>query len=212
MSRYTLEEEEQIAGLKAFWSKYGNAILIALIIIFGSYASYNGYRWFKGEQSKEAVVAYERMQEAVLAGDSDLVEKIAQSLKSDHASTPYASRGLMLAAKAQYDAGKKDLATGALQWVVDNADLDEYAASARLTLSGILMEEGSLDNANQLLSGKQFAGFEGLFTDRRADIALIKKDYAQAKSLYAKAKSELPAGSPWIEAIEKKLSAIPSEG
>jgi predicted negative regulator of RcsB-dependent stress response len=37
---YDLEEQEQLADLKAFWNKYGNP-LTWLLIVVNSYAGYN---------------------------------------------------------------------------------------------------------------------------------------------------------------------------
>lgn len=212
MSRFSLEEEEQIAGLKAFWNKYGNPILIALIVVFGSYAAYNGYRWYLGEQSKEAVVAFEKLQKAIDESDLTLVSKIEASLISDHKSSPYVSRGLLLASKAYYEGGKLAEAEKALSWVADNEKLAEYQGVARLNLSSLLAEDGRYDQANALLAGKQYPGFEGLFADRRGDIAFMQKNYSEAKTLYQLAQQKLPADSPWLEVINKKLSAIPAEG
>ena len=41
---YDLEEQEQLAQLKAWWQKYGNPILSAVTVVLLGFAAYNGWR------------------------------------------------------------------------------------------------------------------------------------------------------------------------
>lgn len=210
MSRYTLEEEEQIASLKAFWGKYGNFILTVLILIFGGFAANNGYKWWQAHIAKEAVVGYESLQEAVNKGDLELLKKVQGSLLEDHKRTPYAERGAILAARAFYDAKNIEEAKKSLTWVIQNGKSDEFVATARLTLSGVLLEEGKTQEAKALVQDIKTIGFEGLFQDRLGDIAMVNKDYAGAKAAYDQALLKLQPESPWLEVVRRKLSAIPA--
>jgi predicted negative regulator of RcsB-dependent stress response len=209
LSRYTLEEEEQIASLKAFWGKYGNFILTVLILIFGGFAANNGYKWWQAHTAKEAVAGYESLQEAVNKGDLELLKKVQSSLLEDHKRTPYAERGAIVAARAFYDAKNVEEAKKSLAWVVENGKSEEFVATARLTLSGLLLEEGKTDEAKALVQGVKTIGFEGLFHDRLGDIAMISKDYAGAKVAYDQALLTLQPNSPWQEVVKRKLSAVP---
>lgn len=211
MSRYTLEEEEQIASLKAFWGKYGNFILTVLILVFGGFAANNGYKWWQAHAAKEAVVGYESLQEAVNKGDLELLKKVQGSLLEDHKRTPYAERGAILAARAFYDAKNTEEAKKSLTWVVQNGKSDEFVATARLTLSGVLLEEGKTQEAKALVQDIKIIGFEGLFQDRLGDIAILNKDYVGAKAAYDKALLTLQPESPWLEVVRRKLSAVPAD-
>ncbi|GLR25819.1 YfgM family protein [Limnobacter litoralis] len=212
MSRYTLEEEEQLAELKAFWNKYGNFILTLLIIGFGAYAAYNGWHWWKARQASQAVKGYESLQNALAKNDLALVKKVEQTLVQEDGGSPYAQRGALLAAKAAYASGDSAFAKTQLQWAVDHAKLDEYAATARLLLSGILIEEGKLDAATKLVSEKSYTGFEGLFSDRLGDIAVARKDNEAATKAYKKALEELKPNNPWSQVVQRKLAALPKAG
>ena len=79
MSRYSLEEQEQLASLKAFWSKYGSFILTVLILVFGAFALNNGWKWWQARQSTEAVVVYERLEAATREGNIELVGEIQKT-------------------------------------------------------------------------------------------------------------------------------------
>ena len=117
----------------------------------------------------------------------------------------------MLAAKAYFDQGKLDEAKAALEWASEEAKLDEYAATARLMLSAILIEQSDFDGAKKALD-KNFPGFEGLFHDRLGDLALAQKDVVTARKEYELAQTTIQADSPWKQVIERKISALPKTG
>ncbi len=211
MSRYSLEEQEQLASLKAFWSKYGNFILTVLILVFGAFALNNGWKWWQGRQANESVVVYERLDAAIKQGDLELMGQIQNTLTENHGGSPYAQRGALLVAKAYFDKGQLNEAKSALQWAVDEAKLDEYSATARLMLSAVLIEQSEFDAAKETLS-KVPTGFEGMFHDRLGDLALVQKDVAAARKEYELALSTIQADSPWKQVIERKISALPKTG
>jgi predicted negative regulator of RcsB-dependent stress response len=208
LSRYSLEEQEQLASLKAFWSKYGSFILTVLILVFGAIALNNGWKWWQARQSNESVVIYERLDLAAREGNVELVGQIQKTLLEEHSGSSYAQRGALLAAKAFFDAGKLDEAKESLKWASEKAKLDEYKATARLMLAGILIEQADFDGAKSALSEK-YTGFEGLFHDRLGDLALAQKDVATARKEYELALSTVQADSPWKQVIERKISALP---
>ncbi|MFN4328212.1 MAG: YfgM family protein [Limnobacter sp.] len=209
MSRYTLEEEEQIASLKAFWAKYGNFILTVLIIVFGAFAANNGWKWWQARSATQAVVPYEKLEKALDKGDLTLAQQIQNSIADEHKRSPYAPRGAMMLSKALFDQGKVTEAKTQLQWVVDHSSLDEYTAGASLMLSAILLDEKQYDQALALLS-KDYPGFAGLFHDRKGDIALARNDTSTARTEYGEALKKIQADSPWKTVIERKLAALPA--
>lgn len=211
MSRYSLEEQEQLASLKAFWAKYGSFILTVLILVFGAFALNNGWKWWQARQSTEAVVVYERLEAATREGNLELAGQINKTLLEEHAGSQYAQRGALITAKAYFDEGKLDEAKAALQWASEEAKLDEYAATARLMLSGILIEQSDFEGAKAALS-ESYPGFEGLFHDRLGDLALAQNDVETARKEYELAQSTIQPDSPWKQVIERKISALPTTG
>lgn len=211
MSRYSLEEQEQLASLKAFWAKYGSFILTVLILVFGAFALNNGWKWWQSRQATESVLVYEQLEAATRTGDLDLVGEIHKTLIDEHGGSQYAQRGALITAKAYFDEGKLDEAKAALQWAAEESKLDEYAATARLMLSAILIEQGEFDSAKSALS-KNYPGFEGLFHDRLGDLALAQKDIETARTEYELAMSTIQTDSPWKQVVERKISALPKTG
>lgn len=211
MSRYSLEEQEQLASLKAFWAKYGSFILTVLILVFGAFALNNGWKWWQARQSAEAVVVYEQLEAAMREGNLELAGQINKTLLEEHAGSQYAQRGALITAKAYFDEGKLDEAKAALQWASEEAKLDEYAATARLMLSGILIEQSDFEGAKAALS-ESYPGFEGLFHDRLGDLALAQNNIETARKEYELAQSTIQPDSPWKQVIERKISALPKTG
>lgn len=211
MSRYSLEEQEQIDNLKSFWSRYGNFILTVLILVLGAFALNNGWKWWQARQARDAVVVYERLEEATRKGDLDLVGEIYKTLTQDYASSPYAQRGALIAAKAYFDQAKPEEAQAALKWASEEAKLDEYSATARLMLAAVLIEKADFPAARTALD-KSYPGFEGLFHDRRGDLELAQKNVDAARKEYELALSTIQADSPWKQVIERKISALPKTG
>jgi predicted negative regulator of RcsB-dependent stress response len=208
LSRYSLEEQEQLDSLKAFWSKYGNFILTVLILVFGAVALNNGWKWWQARQSNQAVLVYESLEAATREGNIELVGEIQKTLFGEHAGSFYAQRGALIAAKAFFDQGNLDEAKASLKWASEKAKLDEYVATARLMLAGILIEQSDFEGAKSVLS-ESFSGFEGLFHDRLGDLALAKKDVTAARKEYELALGAIQPESPWKQVIERKISALP---
>ena len=54
MSTYDLEEQEQLAELKAFWRLYGNLIVLAVAAALAVFAGYRIWHWYQASQASQA--------------------------------------------------------------------------------------------------------------------------------------------------------------
>ena len=70
---YDLEEQEQLAELKAWWNKYGNFILTVVTVVLLGFAAYNGWQWYQREQASQAAGVYGQLEKALAARDVDKV-------------------------------------------------------------------------------------------------------------------------------------------
>ena len=89
---YDLEEQEQLAQLKAWWQKYGNPILSAVTVVLLGFAAYNGWRWYEREQAKTAAGIYGQLEQAIESRDAAKVQTIAASIQEHYGRTTYAAR------------------------------------------------------------------------------------------------------------------------
>jgi predicted negative regulator of RcsB-dependent stress response len=204
---YDLEEQEQIASLKAFWSKYGNLLTWLAIIVLGSYAAYNYWNYYQRNTAAEASGLYEEMQKSLTARDNAKVQRIAADIESKYARSAYAQMGALAAAKSAFDANDLKTAKSRLQWVIDNGDA-EYKSVARLRMAGVLLDEKAYDAALKVLDGDVLPQFAGAVADRKGDILVAQNKVAEARAAYQAALDKMGERDPGRQLVQLKLEAI----
>jgi predicted negative regulator of RcsB-dependent stress response len=209
MAAYDLEEQEQIAELKAFWNRYGNLILVAISAALLVVAAWRFWGWYQASQSGQAAAAYTELQKAAGANDAKKVRELAGTLLESYPGSLYAALGALISAKAHFEAGDLKTARVQLQWVVDKARDTEVQALGRLRLSAVLLDEKAYDEALKVLAAKPPAPFEALFEDARGDVLLAQGKRAEARTAYQAALAKLgPADNAARELIQLKLDGV----
>ncbi len=209
---YDLEEQEQLAELKAWWAKYGNFILTVITIVLLAFAAYNGWQWYQRDQSAKAAGVYAQLEKAVAARDADKVGAFSDMLAREYGRTPYASMAALQAAHVHAQAGKMDRARESLQWVIDNSAPDELKAIARVRLAGVLLDEKKYDEALKALSGDVPAVHAVAVADRRGDVLAAQNKLDEARAAYVDALARAEPQHPLRQLIQLKLDALPSSG
>lgn len=209
MAAYDLEEQEQLAQLKAWWKQHGNLVLSIITAVLLTLAVWNGWRWYERTQSAEASLLYEGLQQAARAGDVKAARDAAGTILEKYSRTSYAALAALVSAKVHFQAGDAKTAHAQLRWVIDNAKLDEVRAVARLRLAAVLMDESALDDAMRAVEGPVPTGFEGLFASMRGDIFAAQKKTAEARAAYKTAMDKLGTGNAGLrESLRLKLDAL----
>jgi predicted negative regulator of RcsB-dependent stress response len=209
MSAYDLEEQEQLAALKAWWKHYGNLVLTAITVVMLCIATWNGWSWYRASQTGEAASLYDTLQKAARANDIKAARDASGTLLEKYGRTPYGPLGALLSAKINYQAGDAKTAKAQLQWVVENAREDELKSIARLRLAQVLLDDKAYDEALKTLSATPSKGFEALFEDTRGDIHLVQKQLTEARTAYAAALEKAdPKDTRFREQIRLKLDAL----
>jgi len=209
---YDLEEQEQLAELKAWWNKYGNFILTVITIVLLGFAAYNGWQWYQREQATQAAGVYGQLERALATRDIEKVGALSEMLTSKYGDTAYASMAALQAAKVQADAGKADRARELLQWVIDKSAHGELKAIAQVRLAGILLDEKKYDEALKALSGDVPPAQAAAVADRRGDILLAQGKVDEARTAYADALAKADEQHPMRQLIQLKLDALPARG
>ena len=204
---YDLEEQEQIASFKAFWSKYGNLITWVLIIALGSFAAYNFWNQHVRKSSVEASALYDTLTEAVIANDNAKAQRIAADIQDKFKRTAYAQMSALAAAKSAFEANDLKTAKTQLQWVVDNGS-DEYQSVAKLRLAGVLLDEKNYDGAMKLLNDKFLPQFSAEVQDRKGDVLVAQNKIADARNAYVAALAAMGPKHPGSQLVRIKLEAI----
>ncbi len=203
-----LEEQEQLAELRHFWTTYGNVISWVLIVVFGAVAAWNGWQYWQRTQAAQAAFLYDEVERAARAGDVPKVERAFADIKDKFGSTTYAQQAGLLAARTLADKGNSDGAKAALGWVAEKSSDEGYRTLARLRLAGLLVEAKSYDEALKLLVAPVPAEFDPLVADRKGDIHLLQGNKTEAKSEYTKAWKGLDERAEYRRLVEIKLSAL----
>lgn len=205
---YDLEEQEQLATLKATWKQYGNLITWTLIIALSAYAAWTSWNAYQRNQSVQASQLYEELQKSLLAKDNAKVQRAAGDLQEKFARTSYAPMAALSAAKSAFDASDLKAAKVQLQWVLNSGAVEEYKALAKIRLAGIALDEKSYDEAMKYLAGDFPAEFVAEVGDRKGDIYFAQNKIADARSSYQSALGKMSDQNPGRQLLQLKLDAI----
>ncbi len=207
---YDLEEQEQLAQLRAWWQKYGNLITSIVTIVLLAFAAWNGWRWYEREQAKTAAGVYGQLEQAVQARDTAKVQTLASSIVEHYGRTTYAVMAALQAAKFNAEAGELSKAAEQLQWVIDKSGHEELRAIARVRLAGVLLDEKKYDAALQALAFDAPAAYQPTVLDRRGDVLLAQNKTDEARAAYKDALAKAEAQHPLRQIIQLKLDALPA--
>ncbi|MFL9877568.1 tetratricopeptide repeat protein [Herbaspirillum rhizosphaerae] len=205
---YDLEEQEQLASIKAWWSKYGNLLTWVLIIALAAYAAWSGWNIYQNKQSQQASQLYDEQQRAVEAKDNAKVLRAATDMQDKFSGTAYAQMSALVSAKVAFDANDTETAKKQLQWVIDHGRDAEYKAIASIRMAGLLLDAKAYDDALKLLAGDFPAQFAGAVADRKGDILVAQDKRDDARAAYQLALDKTDQRSPGRQLIQLKLDAI----
>lgn len=223
MAAYDLEEQEQLAEIKAWWKMYGNLVVNVLLGVLIAVAAWMGWTRYQGSQSSQASLVYSVLQNATQAKDSARIKAANGELVEKFGGTRYASLGALMTAKAMLDAGDAKTAKLQLAWVAEQGK-DELRDVARLRLAAVLIDEKAYDEALKQLEGTVNAAFVARFADTRGDVLLAQGKKTEAQNAYREALTKLDeaakaaagdsapdaqsqSGAMYRELVQQKLDA-----
>jgi predicted negative regulator of RcsB-dependent stress response len=204
-----LEEQEQVAELKAWWKQHGNLIVWAILAIAIAFSGWQVWRWYGASQSAQAAGLYDTLVKAAQANDAKALRDAAGSLIESYPRTVYASMGALVAARWHFDRNDLKSAKAQLQWAADNAPSDEFRDLARLRLAAILVDEKAYDDALKLLDAPHAASYQAQYAALRGDVLLAKGQRDEARAAYKLALDKaLNEQSGFRESVRMRLEAL----
>ena len=207
MSTYDLEEQEQLAALRAWWKEHGGAIILGATLVLAAVGAWNAWTWYQRSQSAQAAVLYDTLQKAARANDLKTTRETAGAILENFPRSAYAPLAALVSAKVQFQAGDLKTARAQLQWVIEHARSDEIRSIAALRLSSVLLDDNEPDAALKILEAKPHPSFEALYASQRGDILATQKKRSEARAAYKAALEKAGAG-PLREALRLKLEAL----
>ncbi len=204
-----LEEQEQVAELKAWWKDHGGRIVALVLALAIGFAGWQGWRWYQLDQAANASALYDTLSKAAQANDGKAVRDAAGTLVESYPRTVYASMGALVAARYYFDRNDLKNAKAQLQWVMERASSDDFRDLARLRLASVQLDEKAYDEALKLLEAPHGGAYDAQYAALRGDVLVAKNQAAEAKAAYRLAleKSGKQQGA-FQESVRIRLEAL----
>lgn len=206
---YDLEEQEKLDAIRQWWERYGTLVVTVAAVVALSFAGWRGWQWYQGNQANQAMGYFEALETAATQSGENSLERImaaSKTLREEYASSGYAPRGALVAAQVLAREKNYDGARAQLQWVIEKSKDVSLVPLARLRLAGVLLDQGSHDEALKQLVNPP-SGFESLFADRRGDILAAQGKKTEARAEWEQAIKSLGA-DPVAQIIQIKIDAL----
>jgi predicted negative regulator of RcsB-dependent stress response len=205
---YDLEEQEKLDELKAWWKQYGQTVIVVAVAACLGAAAAAGWQWYKRTQAEQASQLYGTLEKAVQANDLKQIRDVSAQLMDKFGGTAYGPMAALAGAKANFDAGDADGAASQLRWAIDHARDEGIAATARLRLAAVLLDEKKYDDALKLLGPGYPDAYAGLVEDQKGDIYVAQGKTGEARAAYKAALEKLPAQGTYRQIVQVKLDGL----
>jgi predicted negative regulator of RcsB-dependent stress response len=202
---------EQSEIVKGWLRENGGAIVLGLVLAFGSLFGIKQWKLWDTSKRQQASAEFVVMTEYLTAGNLDAAVPNYETLKAEHPDSAYTSLAALHMAKARLDAGQADLATQMLDQAMNSAQPEAVRIIARARLARVHVDQGDTDTALALLDASPSdLGFEALFAEIRGDIYMLKGEMDKAGRFYQDALDALESGTGNRALLEVKLEAVGS--
>lgn len=207
--REDLEQQEQLAAIKGFWSDNKKWIVpLAMVLLIGA-ASFNGWNWWQHRQASAANDALAAVETALAEQSIDKAKAAYAALADQHAGSAQAALAGLQMARAHASAGDLAQARETLQRVIQKSS-DEFAWVARIRAAGIMLDENNAKGALDMVSGKPPKEYEPLVLDRKGDAQAALGMKEDARASWKSAADGLSPQSASRELVLRKLQTLDS--
>ncbi|HEX9433926.1 MAG TPA: tetratricopeptide repeat protein [Burkholderiales bacterium] len=204
-----LEEQEQVAELKAWWNQYGNLVVSAIVAAALTFAGWQAWRWYERSQAAQAGALYDTLLRAAQAGDAKALRDANGALLENYPRTLYAAMGALSAARFYFERKDPKSAKAQLQWVIDHARQEDFRDLARLRYAAVLLDEKAYDEALKLLDEKHAAAYDAQYAAAKGDVLVAKNQAEQARAAYRIALDKAGSGNTaFRDSVRMRLEAL----
>ncbi len=209
MAAYDLEEQEQLATLKAWWEENGNLVLTTLSLVLIALAVWQAWNYYQRNQAAQASALYDAVQKAAGASDLKQVRESAGAILEQYPRTTYAAMAALVSAKVHFRRGDLKTAHAQLAWVAENARDEALQDIARLRLVSVMLDEKAYDDALKALNTKHGAAFDTQFLAARGDVLVAQGKKEEARGAYKAALDHADAKDTGLRgSIQLRLDAL----
>src|SRR5712691_5118863 len=115
MAAYDLEEQEQLAELKAWWKEHGGTVMLGATLALAAFGAWNGWVWYQRSQAAQAAGLYDTLQKAARANDLKAIRDTAGAILENFPRTAYAPLAALGLASVLLDDKEPDAALQVLE-------------------------------------------------------------------------------------------------
>lgn len=205
------EHIDETERLKKWWKSYGPALILGIALGSAALGGLKYWQYHKAKQAEAASQLYEQLTQNFQRRAAAGVDETGNKLVQDYASTPYAGKAALIMAKMHFDNSDIPGARQHLQWAMDQATETAARHVARLRLARLMLDQGELGPALELVKVADSAGFEAEYQELKGDILLASGRTDDARRAYRVALDRLPKESPYQRVLSMKLDDIGPE-
>ncbi|HUG79865.1 MAG TPA: tetratricopeptide repeat protein [Burkholderiales bacterium] len=203
-----LEEQEQVAELKAWWKQHGTRILAVLAAVALAFGGWQAWRGYDQRQAAEAGALYDSLVQAVQAGDAKALRDASGALAENYPRNLYASMGGLVSARFYFDRDDLKSAKAQLQWVLERSSSEDFRELARLRLAALLLHEEAYDEALKLLESPHAQAYEAQYAALKGDVLVAQNQAEAARAAYRLALEKAGTDSAFRESVRMRLDAL----
>ncbi|MGR8930391.1 MAG: YfgM family protein [Gammaproteobacteria bacterium] len=183
-------EEEQLEQLKKWWDTNSTSLIAGVISAIVIVVGWNVWRNHELEQRLDASQLYQQLQGEAEKNNYPSVEKIADELTVEHASSTYAHFAALEKAKSKVKQGDLEGAKAILEQQTQNAATDEIRHVARLRLVQLMLATGQYEEGLKLIADTDPAkseGFSAAYDELEGDLYVAMDRLDEARNAYQNA-------------------------
>ena len=203
------DSHEQSERVKGWLLENGSAIVMGLVLAFGSLFGFKQWQIWQQNQSQQASAEYEVMVELLGNNNMDAAVANYQVLVDEFASSAYAPMASLQIARARIESGQLELAVQLYRHAIDNAEPAALRHIARERLARLQLDLGDTAAAASTLDEAGVVeGFEAQFAEIRGDIHMAEGNSDEAVLAYQNALDLLDTGVGNRRFLVMKLEAL----
>ena len=211
------DAHEQGEVVKKWLRENGSAIVMGLVIAFGGLFGFRQWQTWQENDRQQASAEFQVLGELLSADQVDAAMANFQSLRDEHARSPYTSMAALQMARARLELKQPDLAIDLYQFVIDNGYPRALQVVARERMARVLLDEGRAEEALTTLDAAgDITGFDARYAEVRGDILLELGRSGEAVEAYLAALDALEAGvgdrGKLVMKLESLGAEVPADG
>ena len=208
----TFNAHDQGEVVKKWLQENGSAIVMGLVIAFGGLFGFKQWQNWQETSRQQASYEFEIMGQLLAQDQLDAAMDNFETLKADHAKSPYASMAALQMARARMEVNQPDLAIGLYEYVIENGYPKAMRVVGRERLARVLLDQGQADRAMVTLDGADdISGFESRYAEVRGDILYSQGRNEEAVAAYQESLDQLEEGAGDRNKLVMKLEALGAE-